>query len=109
MVKLTALYKHPEDVEAFDRHYFGVHCPLTSKMPGLLKIEVTRFSKTPMGETSPYYMQADLYFENMESLQSSMASPEGKEAAKDIWKLAGKITTMILGEVVEVGQATPTT
>lgn len=102
MVKLTALYKCPEDSKAFDDHYFGVHVPLANKMPGLLKMELTRFHKTPMGEEAPYYLQADLYFENMDTLQASMASSEGKAAAKDIWKLAGKISTMILGEVVQV-------
>lgn len=109
MVKLTALYQRPEDVEAFESHYFQVHCPLASKMPGLIKMECTRFSQTPMGEAPPYYLQADLFFENMDTLQASMASPEGKEAAKDIWKLAGKITTMILGEIVEVEQLASTT
>lgn len=109
MVKFTALYKRPENVEAFDQHYFQVHCPLAGKMPGLIKMEVTRFSSTPMGEEPPYYLQAELYFESMEDLQASMSSPQGKAAAKDIWKLAGKISTMIVGEIVEVETAVSAT
>ena len=33
MAKLIALYKHPENKEAFDAHYFNVHAPLTAKIP----------------------------------------------------------------------------
>jgi uncharacterized protein (TIGR02118 family) len=104
MVKLTALYKHPENKEAFDQHYFEVHVPLANKMPGLLKMEVTKFSHTPIGDPFLYYLQTDLYFQDKDTLDASMKSSEGKEAAKDIWKLAGKITTMIVGEVIEVEQ-----
>jgi len=34
MAKLIALYKHPENKEEFDNHYFNVHGPLTAKIPG---------------------------------------------------------------------------
>ena len=49
MVKLIALYRHPEDKKAFDDHYWNVHAPLAEKMPGLKKLEVTRLVGTPMG------------------------------------------------------------
>ena len=50
MVKLIALYKQPENKEAFDEHYFNVHGPITEKIPGLQKMEVTKIVGTPMGE-----------------------------------------------------------
>ncbi|SDZ33314.1 EthD family reductase [Thermoactinomyces sp. DSM 45892] len=99
MVKLTALYRQPEEVQEFETRYFEGHVPLAEKMPGLLKMEVTRFTATPMGTQPPYYLQADLYFESEESLQASMKSPEGKAAAKDVMSFAGKLVTMIVGEV----------
>lgn len=49
MVKLIALYRHPEDQESFDKHYEQVHTPLVEKMPGLKKLEVTRIRGAPMG------------------------------------------------------------
>lgn len=100
MVKLVALYKQPEDAKAFDEHYFQTHLPLANKMPGLIKATVTKYTGTPMGGESPYYLQADMYFENMEALQSAMASPEGKAAAKDLMGFAGKLVTMMVGEEV---------
>ena len=42
MVKLIALYKQPEDKEAFDRHYFKTHTALTKKIPGLREMNVTK-------------------------------------------------------------------
>ncbi|AUS07985.1 EthD family reductase [Laceyella sacchari] len=101
MVKLVALYKQPEDKQAFDKHYFEVHLPLTEKMPGLIKTKVTKFSSTPMGTESPFYLQADMYFESEEALQAAMKSPEGKAAAKDVMSFAGKLITMIIGEEAE--------
>ncbi|MBA4601899.1 EthD family reductase [Thermoactinomyces mirandus] len=99
MVKLTALYKQPEDQKSFDEHYYQTHLPLAGKMPGLVKVEVTRYSATPMGDKSPYYLQADLYFEDKKALDDAMKSPEGKAAAKDVMSFAGKLVTMIIGEV----------
>lgn len=99
MVKLTALYRQPQEIQEFEKRYFDGHIPLAEKMPGLLKMEITKFTGTPMGDQSPYYLQADLYFESAESLQSSMRSPEGRAAAKDVMSFAGHLVTMIVGEV----------
>ena len=41
-VKLVVLYTQPDDVEAFDRHYLGVHGPLVDKIPGLVRWESAR-------------------------------------------------------------------
>ncbi|MFC7440363.1 EthD family reductase [Laceyella putida] len=101
MVKLVALYKQPEDKQAFDEHYFQVHLPLARKMPGLIKATVTKYGTTPMGTESPFYLQAEMYFENQDALTHAMKSPEGKAAAKDVMSFAGKLVTMIIGEEVE--------
>ncbi|MDQ0338970.1 uncharacterized protein (TIGR02118 family) [Caldalkalibacillus uzonensis] len=100
MVKLIALYKKPENPQAFDEHYGNVHAPLARKMPGLKKLEVTKIYGAPMGE-SPYYLLAEMYFESKEALNAAMASAEGKAAAKDLMGFAGNLVTMMLGEVTE--------
>jgi uncharacterized protein (TIGR02118 family) len=66
MVKLIALYKTPADSADFDNQYFNTHIPLTMKMPGLLKAEVSRVTGAPMG-TAEYYMMAELYFRKQRS------------------------------------------
>jgi len=35
MFRLTVLYGHPTDPDAFDRYYHSVHIPLAKKMKGL--------------------------------------------------------------------------
>lgn len=100
MVKLIAMYKKPADVAAFDEHYFNTHIPLSNKMPGLKKVEISKVLGTPMGE-SEYYLMAELYFEDMDALKAAMSSPEGKAAAKDVMGFAKEIVSMMFADVVE--------
>jgi uncharacterized protein (TIGR02118 family) len=100
MVKLIALYKKPSDIEAFDKHYAEVHMPLTSKMPGLKKVEISRITGSPMG-ASEYHVMAEMYFENMEALKSSMSSPEGRASGKDLMGFAKDVVCMMIAEVEE--------
>lgn len=98
MVKLVALYKKPKDTEVFDKHYEEVHTPLTLKMPGLRKMEVSRVTGAPMGE-SEFYLMAEMYFDDAGALQAAMGSDEGKAAARDLMGFAGDIVTMFIAEV----------
>ncbi|MGZ4110860.1 MAG: EthD family reductase [Tumebacillaceae bacterium] len=59
MVKMIALYKHPEDLEAFNKHYFGTHLELNAKTPGLVKTEINKFFDMRGGETE-YYLMAQM-------------------------------------------------
>jgi uncharacterized protein (TIGR02118 family) len=100
MVKFIALYKKPNDIKAFEDHYFDVHMPLASKIPGLKKIELSRITGTPMGE-SDYHLMAELYFENMEACKAGMSSPEGRASGKDVMSFAKDIVYMMFAEVEE--------
>lgn len=98
--KLIALYKTPADAQSFDKRYFEEHLPLAEKMPGLKLIEVSKMAGAPVGEP-PFYMMAELYFDDMDSLKSGLSSPEGKAAGKNIMSFAGDIVTMMFAEVKE--------
>jgi uncharacterized protein (TIGR02118 family) len=100
MVKLVALYKKPSDTSSFDEHYKNIHTPLVKKMPGLQKIEVAKISSVLGGENK-YYILTEMYFESEDTLNASMASPEGKAAAKDLMGFAGGLVQMMIAEVVE--------
>ncbi|SMO92287.1 EthD family reductase [Melghirimyces algeriensis] len=99
MVKLIALYRHPENRESFDEHYQNVHTPLVEKMPGLKKLEVTRIVGAPMGGEAKFYLEAAMYFEDRKALDDAMNSPEGRASAKDLMGFAGPLVTMMIGEV----------
>jgi uncharacterized protein (TIGR02118 family) len=101
MVKLIALYKTPDDVEAFDKHYNDIHTPLVKTMPGLRKLEVARIIGAPIGEPK-HYLIAEMYFDSMDALNAAMASPEGKASARDLMSFAANIVTMFYAEVKEV-------
>lgn len=98
MVKLIAMYKTPSDTEEFEKHYNEIHMPLIEKMPGLLRTEVSKISGMS-GQESKYYLMAEMYFENMDKLNESMASPEGKAAGKDLMSFAKDYVIMMFGEV----------
>lgn len=98
MVKLIALYRTPDDISEFDAHYFKVHLPLITKIPGLQKVEITKIQGAPLGET-PYHAMAEMYFESMEAMNAGNASPEGKAAARDLMTFGAKYVTLFFGEV----------
>ena len=103
MFKLIALYRHPENAQAFEEHYFHVHTPLAEKMPGLKRLEVAKITGAPMGE-SEYFLMAEMYFADKQALKNSMKSEEGRAAAADLMGFAGKIVSMHIGEVVEANE-----
>lgn len=100
MFKMVALYKKPSDVSEFEKHYFEVHTKLVQKIPGLLRSDVSRIKGMP-GQESKYYLMCEMYFENMGSLNSGMASAEGKEAGKDLMGFAKDYVTLMFAEGLE--------
>lgn len=100
MMKVVALYKHPENKEKFDEHYFNVHAPLTAKIPGLKEMKVTKFTGSPMGE-SKYYMMCEMIYESKEAFKQAMKSVEAKESGKDAQAFAGSLLTLMVGESID--------
>ena len=101
MIKLIALYKKPAEAdaaEAFEKHYFENHMPLVAKTPGLIKSEVCYCKALPGMETK-YLLMCEMYYENMDSFNAGMASPEGKAAGKDLMGFAKQYVEMMIGEV----------
>ena len=98
MIKMVALFKSPDAVEEFDRHYDEVHSPLMQKVPGLVRMEVTRNLQAFRGE-APYYLMAEMYFEDKESFDAAMASEENRAAGKDLMSFARELVTLLYGEV----------
>ena len=99
MIQLTVLYGHPQSPEAFDRHYQEIHAPLARKIPRLKGYTVSKPTPLDPQEPSPYYLIADLYFENMEEFQAALQSPEGHAAAGDVPNFASGGATMLASEV----------
>ena len=88
MAQMIVLYKSPKDPATFDHHYATTHIPLAKKIPGLRKYEVSRGPiMTPFGP-SAYHLVATLHFDDIQAMQSSFASPEGRAAGADAQSIA---------------------
>ena len=88
MAQMIVVYKTPDDVDAFDRHYFGVHVPLAKKLPGLRKYETSVGPITTLVSAADTYFVAVLHFDSVAAMRSAFASPEGQACAADRRKLA---------------------
>src|SRR5215207_393467 len=96
MVRVTALFGHPENPDAFEEHYANTHTPLVHKIPNLQRFDRGKVIAPPDGSEPPYYRVADMWFESMEQMQSALGSPEGQEATQDLQNLAtGRVTLLI--------------
>ncbi|HKT04834.1 MAG TPA: EthD family reductase [Rugosimonospora sp.] len=83
MVRFLVGYDPPADPEAFDRHYREVHIPLAKRLPGLRRYTLSRGPATGVrGE--PFYLVAELDWDDMASLEAAFASPVGQETARDV-------------------------
>lgn len=96
-LQLTALYDHPVDKDAFDRHYDEVHAPLAMKMPGLRRFTAARPVPDTNAALPPYHLVAILEFDDEAALGSAMNSPEGQAAVADLANFAGAGVTMLTG------------
>ena len=100
MIKLIALFRKPADPAEFDEHYDSVHTPLVKKYPGLRKLEITRITGAPIGDTK-FYLTAEMYFDNKDSMDAALASSEGKAVARDLMSFAADLVTVFHGEIRE--------
>ena len=98
MAKLTVLYRHPTDPAAFEEYYAAIYLPLIEKIPNLRQFEAGKVIATPDESEPPYYRIAELWFESVEQLQSSLGSSEGQAAAEDIQNFATGGATLFISE-----------
>jgi len=99
MVKLTVLYGLLDDPDAFEEYYANTHMPLADEIPNLQRYEAARIVASPDGSEPPYYRIFEGYFEDVEQLQSNMATPEGQAAANDVPNVATGGTTIFICEI----------
>jgi uncharacterized protein (TIGR02118 family) len=83
MARMLVIYRTPNNVEAFDRHYFEVHVPLAKKIPGLRKYEVSNGPiATPVGNFDVHRI-GTLHFDDLAAIEEAFVSAEGRAAGAD--------------------------
>jgi uncharacterized protein (TIGR02118 family) len=92
--QLTVLYRPPEDPVAFDEYYDTTHTSLVVKLPGLRSFVVTRPGPDFATGEAVYHLIAALGFDDEESAQTAMFSPEGATVMADLdnFAQAGMVT-----------------
>ncbi|MCL6452896.1 MAG: EthD family reductase [Alicyclobacillus sp.] len=98
MVKMTALYRQPADVEGFMDHYYNVHLPIIRRLPGLLRMELGKVF-TFTGDTPVQFLQADMYFADRDSLLAALKSEPGRESGRDAQRFAGEYVQVYFSDV----------
>lgn len=99
MVKLVALFTTPPDQDAFDRHYRETHLPLIERWPALRRLETGKVTGA-VGGAAPYYLVAEMYFDDTDALRAAMRSPEGRAAGDDLQSFARGLVTMMYVQVI---------
>jgi uncharacterized protein (TIGR02118 family) len=72
---------------------------LVEKIPNLQRFEPATVVATPDGSELPFYLIAELYFEDMEQLQDGFASEEGQVVAADFQNFARGRVTLFFSEI----------
>jgi uncharacterized protein (TIGR02118 family) len=94
MVKFVALYRRPSDVEQFEKRYWEEHIPLVRQFPNLKQLEVSRIT-WPVDD-SPYFLMAELWYEDRDAMKESLRSEISQQAAAVLQDLvaAGDLTML---------------
>ena len=95
MHKLIALYKKPDDVDAFMEHYKTVHTPLVEKIPGLHSMTVNMCNGNPMGGDPAYFMIVEMNYPDADTFKAAMRSPENMATGKDVMTFAKGLVTLV--------------
>jgi uncharacterized protein (TIGR02118 family) len=88
MARMVVIYKRPDDVAAFERHYFEKHIPLAKKLPGILKYEVSYGPIVSPRGPSDAYLIGTLSFADMAAMSAAFASEVGQACAADVREYA---------------------
>ena len=85
MIKMVFLVHKRQDMdaEAFRRYWRETHGPIAAKLPGLRKYVQNHSILDPDGTPPPYDGFAEMWFDNRESMEQALASPEGQATIGD--------------------------
>jgi len=84
--KITVMYDAPQDADAFEAQYHH-QLALVAGIPGLQRVETHRV--WPTGQATPplAYRVVELHFEDLEAMQSAVATQEARRFFPSIFGL----------------------
>ena len=97
-IKLTVLYGHPTDPDAFEHYYADTHMPLVRKIQGV-RTEAAKVIATPDGSAPTHYRIFEFWFDDMQHMQQVMSSPEAKDAVADVPNFASGGVSILVSQI----------
>jgi uncharacterized protein (TIGR02118 family) len=101
MIKVTVLYGHPANPDAFEKYYAEIHLPIADRMTGFSRFELSRGLPGPDGAKPAFYRMAEFWFETPAAMQACLGSPAGQAATADLAKFATGGVTLLVSAVQE--------
>lgn len=97
MIKLVVLLTRRPDVNRaeFERYWREVHGPLGMRFPGLRRY----IQNHAVGDGAPFDGIAEMWFDDTESLQAALASPESATAGADAANFLARSQLIVVEEV----------
>jgi uncharacterized protein (TIGR02118 family) len=86
MAKIIVIYNEPTNRDEFEAHYFNVHIPLVQKMPFIKNVTVNKV-KQVMNTNENLSLIVELEFGDLQEINQSLESSEGKEVIGDVANL----------------------
>jgi uncharacterized protein (TIGR02118 family) len=106
MVKLvfTLHRKSGMSFEEFSRYWRNVHAPIGAALPGVRKYIQNHARATLDGSPLPHDGYSEMWFDDMESRQRALVSPQGQAAVADSANFldVARIQTFVVEEVAVV-------
>ena len=100
-IRVTALYRKPDDIDGFLRHYHDVHMPLVRQVPGLERAEVSRVFAAGSGAEPEYFLICDMDYPDRDTFRSAMRSEQNKAVMQDVAQFAAGLSNVLISEVEE--------
>ncbi|MFF0815562.1 EthD family reductase [Rhodococcus sp. NPDC003318] len=91
--QISVCYGTPDDPATFDEYYRATHIPLAAKVPGLSGFVWGKCVSLD-GSAPAHYAVAYLQFATEEDLKTALASPEMRDAGRDVRNFATGGVTM---------------
>jgi uncharacterized protein (TIGR02118 family) len=84
VLRLVGLWTEPEDIDAFEREYLGMHFPRLERLP------TAEGSRTARCIDGPYFRMTEISFHALDDIQAALESPTGQEVIAAARALATK-------------------
>lgn len=106
MVKVVTIFYQAEDPSILDDYYYNHYLPHILKVPGVIKVESTRFYSdlkkvlTKKKDVTPIYqIMSELYFEDLEAFEKGFTTPEMEYIANNLIEVAWDLISGYMGDV----------